>query len=211
MLRHAFAAILFATAAMAQPALTALPLPLDARNGPVVWAATGADSLSITAGPKTNWFVPPWDASRATDNAPTLLVRPKGDFTLSAKVHLDPKKRWDSGALAVFVDRDNWAKLCLENAHDDGKLSVVMVVNKGVSDDSYTDLVAADNTLWLRVSRKGLALYFHASRDGQTWTMLRTFALNGDLTLLKAGLLAQSPVGDGIAASFSDIRYEPGQ
>jgi uncharacterized protein len=196
------------SAAAAEPALTALPGPLETRNPPVVWTAKSADALAISAGPKTNWFVPPWNAKNVDDNAPTLLFRPEGDFSLSAKVSLQPKSRWDSGALTVFIDKDNWAKLCLENAKGDGKLSVVMVVNRGVSDDSYTDFVAPENALYLKVTRKGTAFFFNASRDGKTWTMFRAFALGGDAAALRAGLLAQSPVGDGMTVEFSEIRYE---
>lgn len=205
------ALILWSAAAMAgEPtSLTALPAPLETRNPPVVWTATGPDALTIQAGPKTNWFVPPWNGGRVDDNAPTLLFRPQGDFSLTAKVSLQPKARWDSGALTLFVDKDNWAKLCFENAQNDGKLQVVMVVNRGLSDDSYTDRTEPGNALFLRISRKGTAFFFAASKDGKEWTMYRAFALNGDLSNLRAGLLAQSPVGDGITVTFSDIRYEP--
>jgi regulation of enolase protein 1 (concanavalin A-like superfamily) len=210
LLRHVMVATLFAfsaTAASGETALTALPGPLESRNPPVMWQATGPDSLTISAGPKTNWFVSPWD-STAADNAPTLLFKPKGDFTLSAKIALKPIARWDSGALALFIDKDNWAKLCFENSVADGRLSVVMVVNRGISDDSYTTFTAPDNTLYLRISRQGPAYVFFASLDGKDWTMLRDFTLNGDAALLRTGLLAQSPVGDGITVTFSDIHYD---
>jgi uncharacterized protein len=200
-----FALIVSATAA--EPALTALPGPYETRNPPVVWTATGSDSLIITAGPKTNWFVSPWD-SAADDNAPTLLFRPKGDFSFSAKVTLQPRSRWDSGALALVIDKNNWAKLCLENSVGDGKLSVVMVVTHGISDDSYTVFTASDNTLYLRIARQGPAYMFFASHDGKDWTMLRDFPLSGDPVLLRAGLLAQSPVGKGMTVTFSEIRYD---
>jgi len=195
------------TASPASAAFTAQPFQM--RNGPVVWTAQGADTLTISAGPKTNWFVPPWNPKGATDSAPTLLFKASADFSLSAKVHLTPRGRWDAGALTVFADKDHWAKLCLENADGDGKLAVVMVVNNIVSDDSYTTLVAPGDTLMLRISRKGPAFTFHASADGKSWRMLRTFALGGDLADLRMGLLAQSPAGDGISVVFSDLRYEP--
>lgn len=195
-----------AATALAEPAFTTQSF--EPRNGPVNWTAQGPDSLSIEAGPKTNWFVPPWNAANLADNAPTLLLKPAGDFSLSAKVHLDPRSRWDSGALTVFVDKDHWGKLCLENANGDGKLAVVMVVNKNVSDDSYTDFFAANNALYLKITRKGLAIFFNASADGKTWRMFRAFSLDTDLSALRVGLLAQSPIGDGIHAEFSDIRYE---
>jgi uncharacterized protein len=205
----AIAIFAFVAAAAAGPAFTALPVPFDIRNPPVNWTATGPDSLTIAAGPKTNWFVPPWDPTQIDDNAPTLLVRPgPRDFTLSAKVALTPKSRWDSGALTVFVDNDNWAKLCLENANGDGKLQVVMVVNKGRSDDSYTEFAAPEGALYFRIDRAGTAIFFNASHDGVSWTMLRAFTLGGDLAHLKTGLLAQSPTGGGMTVTFSSIHYE---
>lgn len=204
----AFVLALFSQAAPAEPVFTALPGKLETRNPPVTWTAIASDALTITAGAKTNWFVPPWNAANAVDSAPTLLFHPDGNFTLKAKIALEPKSRWDSGALALFVDKDHWAKLCLENAKDDGRLQVVMVVNAGASDDSYTDFIAPDGALWLSVSRNGSAFYFSASKDGRNWTMFRAFHMEGDLSQLKAGLLAQSPVGDGITVRFSDIHYE---
>jgi uncharacterized protein len=207
--RTAAAALFLLTgAALAgDPALTALPGPFETRNPPVVWTATAPDAITMTAGPKTNWFVSPWD-STAEDTAPMLLFRPKGNFDLHAKIALKPKARWDSGALALYIDKDNWAKICFENSLGDGKLSVVMVVNRGISDDSYTAFGAPDNTMYLRVARQGPAYMFFASHDGKDWTMLRDFTLNGDPALLRAGLLAQSPRGDGMTVQFSDIRYE---
>ncbi len=200
----AFVGFLLATTA---GAASPLPQPFETRNGPVTWTATAADALTITAGAKTDWFVAPWDFA-VSDNAPTLLVHPKGNFSLSAKVRLTPLKRADAGALVLYLDNDRWAKLCVENDHDDGKLSVVMVVNQGVSDDSYTTLVAPDNTLYLQVARNGTGLFFHVSQDGKNWTMVRTFTFkNADLGQIRAGLLAQSPFGDGMAVDFSEIRY----
>jgi regulation of enolase protein 1 (concanavalin A-like superfamily) len=209
LLRHVFVASLFLlSTAMAsgETALTALPGPFETRNPPVVWKATAPDAITMTAGPKTNWFVSPWD-STAEDSAPTLLFSPKGNFDLQARISLKPKSRWDSGALALYIDKDNWAKICFENSLDDGRLSVVMVANRGISDDSYTAMMADDNTMYLRVSRQGPAFVFFASHDGKNWTMLRDFRLDGDQNQLRAGLLAQSPVGNGITVTFSDIRY----
>lgn len=206
-IRSAVLFIAFVSAAnAADPALTALPGPLETRNPPVVWQATAPDAITMTAGPKTNWFVSPWD-SAAEDTAPTLLFRPNGNFDLKAKITLQPKARWDSGALALYIDKDNWAKICFENSLGDGRLSVVMVVNRGISDDSYTAMSAPDNTIYLKVSRQGPAFVFFASHNDKDWTMLRDFTLNGDLSQLRAGLLAQSPRGDGIAVRFSEIRY----
>jgi uncharacterized protein len=197
---------LTAAAAAADPVFTALPGPYETRNPPVNWAATGPDSLTLSAGPGANWFVTPWGGER-TDTAPTLLVRPQGNFSLNAKISLQPISRWDSGCLVLLTDADNWAKLCLENAAGDGRLSVAMVVNRGRSDDGYTDFFAVDNAAYLRVSRSGSAFFFNASHDGKNWTMFRAFTLGGDFSQLRTGLIAQSPSGNGMTVTFSDIHY----
>lgn len=210
MLRSFAFFLLTSSALAAGPAsLTALPTPLETRNPPVEWKAIAPDAITMRAGPKTDWFVPPWNPADASDRAPTLLFQPKGDFVFQAKVSLHPKARFDSGALTLFIDKDNWAKLCLEAARGDDKLQVVMVVNRGISDDSYTDVTARDDALYLRIIRRGPTIQFEASPDGIAWTMYRTFALNGDLGKLKAGLLAQSPTGEGVTVEFSELHYGP--
>jgi regulation of enolase protein 1 (concanavalin A-like superfamily) len=196
----------FASTAFADPALTALPGPFETRHPPVMWKATAPDALTMTAGPNTNWFVIPSNGT-VIDSAPTLLFQPKGDFKLEAKVSLQPKGRWDSGALVLFIDPENWGKLCLENPDGDGKLSAVHVVTRGVSDDAYTAMEASDNAMYIAIRRARQTFTFSASQDGKTWKVLRVFNLYGDLSQLKAGLLAQSPTGNGITVTFSDIRY----
>lgn len=211
--RFAFAFFAFAAAAAcaAEPALTVLPLPFETRNGPVDWTAIAPDALTIAARPGANWFVSPSDF-RVIDSAPTLLFKPAGDFSLQARIALTPVKQWDLGCLALVIDKDYWAKLCLENAAGDGKLAAVSVVNRKDSDDVYTDFFAPDNTMYLKVSRQATALHLSASHDGQDWRMFRTFTFkSGDLAHLKAGLLAQSPVGGGMTVRFSDIKYSPGR
>ena len=122
LIRAAAVFVAFVSAASAaESVLTALPGPFETRNPPVVWKATAPDAITMTAGPKTNWFVSPWDAT-AEDTAPTLLFRPTANFDLQAKIALKPKSRWDSGALALYIDKDNWAKICFENSLEDGDI-----------------------------------------------------------------------------------------
>lgn len=192
----------------AAPPFTALPGPIETRNPPVVWNVTAPDAITLMAGPGANWFVSPGTTFRV-DSAPTLLIHPTGNFSLSAKLSLQPQKRWDSGCLALVLDNDHWAKLCLENPDGDGKLAVVSVVNQVISDDVYTDFFSADGTIYLKVVQKGAAFQFLASRDGKNWRMFRVFAFeNSGAGQLRTGLLAQSPVGDGMTVTFSEIRYE---
>ena len=54
----------------------------------------------------------------------------------------------------------------------------------------------------------GAAWAFHASTDGAWWRLLRYFTLGTDL--VRVGFLAQSPTGDGCAATFDHITFRPG-
>jgi len=57
----------------------------------------------------------------------------------------------------------------------------------------------------------GAAWAFHASTDGKWWRLLRYFALSGDpADLVRVGFLAQSPTGEGCAATFDHITFRPG-
>jgi regulation of enolase protein 1 (concanavalin A-like superfamily) len=83
-------------------------------------------------------------------------------------------------------------------------------VTRGVSDDCNSFEVHG-NTLWLRITRSGGAWAFHASTDGAWWRLLRYFALSGDAgELVRVGFLAQSPVGEGCAATFDHITFRDG-
>jgi len=84
---------------------------------------------------------------------------------------------------------------------------VVSVVTREASDDA-NGFVASANQIWLRVGRLGPAFAFHASTDGQTWDLVRHFALDlGETANL--GFLAQSPTGTGCTAIFDAIRFAP--
>jgi regulation of enolase protein 1 (concanavalin A-like superfamily) len=79
------------------------------------------------------------------------------------------------------------------------------VVCRTVADDANS-FVLSGRTVWLRVSRLGVAYAFHASTDGQRWQLVRHFGLDGDARI---GFEAQSPTGAGCAATFDEIRFDP--
>jgi len=82
---------------------------------------------------------------------------------------------------------------------------VVSVVTRDLSDDCNSAVVGADH-VWLRVSRIGAAFAFHSSSDGATWNLVRHFALPPTDELL-VGFEAQSPLGEGCTASFTEVDY----
>jgi regulation of enolase protein 1 (concanavalin A-like superfamily) len=116
---------------------------------------------------------------------------------------------YDAGALLLHARERHWAKLCFEYSPQ-SRPTVVTVVTRGTSDDCNSFEVDG-NTVWLRVTRSGAAWAFHASADGSWWRLLRYFALSGDPgELVRVGFLAQSPAGEGCAATFDQIAFRPG-
>lgn len=163
----------------------------------------GGGALSISPGPRTDWFVDPAGAVPTT-NAPALLGNPEGDFVLSARVEVDFAQTYDAGVLALWHDATTWAKLCFEFSPQSQPM-VVSVVTRGVSDDCNSIVVAA-TSVWLRVAHIGRAYAFHASTDGAYWQFVRYFAFS-EGTKLAVGFEAQSPLGEGCTARFSDVRF----
>jgi regulation of enolase protein 1 (concanavalin A-like superfamily) len=133
-----------------------------------------------------------------------LLGSVDGDYQLRARVTVAFASAFDAGVLMLHVDNRTWAKLCFEWSPD-GEPMVVSVVTDGVSDDANAFVVDGDD-VWLRVSRLGRAIAFHASRDGAKWTLIRHFALRGEPRL---GFEAQSPTGGGCTARFEQIQLSP--
>jgi regulation of enolase protein 1 (concanavalin A-like superfamily) len=177
--------------------------PFEWKNLPAGWQST-ASELTIESGAETNWYVSPVDGETHA-SGPLLLFRPVGDFVLTAKVTLDIRTQWDAGCLMVFADDSTWAKFALEiSAYQEP--TIVTVVTRGVSDDCNSTPIAG-NSVHLRVARIGAAIIFYAALDGHTWKLVRAFTL-GTPADLRVGFGSQSPIGQSVNATFSEIAYE---
>jgi regulation of enolase protein 1 (concanavalin A-like superfamily) len=168
------------------------------------WTAPPREPIEIAAGPRTDLFVDPGGGEPVL-NAPLALGATDGDFLLSARVRADLRATFDAGALILHADERTWAKLALERSPR-GEAMIVSVVTRGVSDDANGPVVVGDS-VWLRAARIGGTCALHSSTEGQRWDLVRHFALDAP-DGLAAGLLAQSPTGDGCTATFDDVRFE---
>ncbi len=177
-----------------------VPLELRWRLPPERWDLAGG-ILTIEAGARTDQFVDP-AGTAPVRSAPHLLAESTGDFLLSARVTVDFRARFDAGALFLYMDEDTWAKLCFEYAPLN-RPTVVSVVTRGLSDDCNSYPVDGNST-WLRAARRGGAFAFHSSTDGESWQLVRHFAL-GPVDKIAIGFLVQSPEGDGCRATFDSI------
>ena len=183
-----------------------LPLKLRRLGEPAVRCAAGERSLTLSAGPRTDWFVPPDGSGPPVTNAPALVGDTTGDYVLAALVAVDFAATYDAGVLALHAGDRLWAKLCFERSPD-GTPMVVSVVTREVSDDCNSFAVDG-RQVWLRIARRAPAFAFHASFDGCAWELIRHFAF-ADVANPAVGFLAQSPTGDGCTATFEGISFLP--
>lgn len=187
------------------PTLSVLPDELQWKNDPVDWKVGADNSLSITAGAKTDWFVEPSGSDWVKSNAPAALFNPPGgDFLLSAKVTVNFTSTFDAGVLMLYERDDLWGKVCFEYSPQNQPM-IVSVVTRGFSDDCNSTVIDG-NSVYLRVARLKTAFVFHYSLDGTYWNFVRYFTL-GTVENLRVGFLAQSPWGEGCNAVFSEIAY----
>jgi hypothetical protein len=171
-------------------------------------------TLRIVPETGTNLILSP---SRAYNvmNAPLVLADAQGDFTLVAKVSAQLAGVYDSGALVVYSDEKNWAKVCFENSPQH-EATIISVVTREWSDDVNHETLASP-FVYLAIARKGNEFSFHFSRDGRDWRLVRHFDMPiGSRT--QVGFTAQTPhiasfeqVGEKatFAAQFSEIRFVP--
>ncbi|MEV0096294.1 DUF1349 domain-containing protein [Streptomyces sp. NPDC050738] len=184
-------------------------LPFELREfGPSAPWSYDEGTLSVTAGPRQDRFVPPaGEALDPASDAPRLLgTAPAGDFQLLARVTVEFAGAFDAGLLYLHIADREWAKLCFELSPE--RPTICTVVTRGHSDDVNSSVVEG-NTVWLRISRTGKAFAFHASEDGENWTFVRVFALGDAESAAKAqiGFMAQAPVGEGCAVTWDNIEY----
>ena len=170
--------------------------------GPVNTVDVQSLAGPLSAGPGTDWFIDPATGA-ATASAPLRLIAPTGDFQLRALVRTSLRATFDAGTLFVHGGPDTWAKLALERSPE-GADTIVTVVTRGVSDDANGVVVPVAGQAWLRVARIGRVYAFHHSGDGARWTLARLFTL-GPVDGHRVGVGAQSPVGEGLLVTFSEI------
>ncbi len=187
--------------------LSPIPGELQWKNDPLDWKVGEDNSLSITAGGKTDWFIDPAGTGMSNNAPVALFMPPVENFLLSARVTVNFGSMFDAGVLFVYERDDLWAKLCFEYSPQN-KPMVVSVVTRGLSDDCNSAVIDG-NSAYLRVARIGTTFALHYSLDGQYWNLVRYFTL-GKVEALRVGFEAQSPTGQRCNVVFSEIAYRPG-
>ena len=161
--------------------------------------------IEITAGRETDFYCFA-DGSYYVNTAPKLLFTPDTDFIFSAKLKPDFKSLYDGGAILVYSDTLNWAKLLFEK-HDDGTYGLgASFVSEKRGDDSY-HVTANGNEVYVKVAKSGNIFCFYYALDGKNWKLLRTIPYH-KLVNMRIGFYAQSPKGESCTVAFEDIQYK---
>jgi uncharacterized protein len=201
----AFLLVAAAVSAQSQLKLDGLPGQLTWRNSPKASRIEAGKALSISSGPKTDWFVDPFDGTVAK-SAPILWFTPGDTYGFSTKVQVQFTTRWDAGALMLWADEHHWAKLSFELSPEKQPM-MVTVVTRGFSDDCNSAPISGDSA-YLQIARTGSTYVFYYASDGEEWRILRTFRLDTQRAVF-VGFEAQSPDGTGATAIFSNVHYSP--
>lgn len=183
--------------------IQSIPYPLSWSGQPLN-ASLGKNSITITAGAKTDMFRDP-NVTYNTDTAPKLLFQPDENFVLSASIEHSFRHKWDGGALVLIADSLNWIKFCFEKDYT-GAHRVVSVVTKYISDDCNSIDVKSEK-LFFKIAKADNVITLYCSTDGNTWLLIRHLQFNA--AHVKVGFLAQSPTGDQCQVQFSSIKYQP--
>ncbi|MBT2292747.1 DUF1349 domain-containing protein [Paenibacillus albidus] len=171
-------------------------------NEPPDWKFTDGDGIVIEAPIGADFFNDP-AGKHIKATAPFLHTAVQDSFELTARLTVDMQKQYDSGCLMLMKDERNWCKLCFE--YNGEAPTIVSVVTKdGISDDCNSEEVRVEQP-YLRISKSANCVSFYYSEDGETWKLIRYFGMSipgGG----RAGIVAQSPHGNGSTVQFTEVR-----
>ncbi len=181
---------------------------------PIMTLALAAAGADLAALPDRLHLVAPKGSdyygvgAGANLTAPVVTTSVTGDFVFAARVRFHFNNTYDGAALIVRADETHWAKLLVERSKP-GLEGVTSSVVTGDSDDAYhVFLELGEETVWLKITRKGQRYGFYSSKDGQAWMIARDFVLAA-APAVTVGLEAQSPLGPDFSADFDHVRLEP--
>jgi regulation of enolase protein 1 (concanavalin A-like superfamily) len=173
-------------------------------NEPGSWSRNGT-VLTMRAEPKTDFWRKTY-FGYVTDNG-HLVSRPlTGDFQATVNVAGAFASQYDQAGLMVRLDPTCWMKCGVE--YVDGVQNVSSVFTRDFSDWAGVPRDSAAGSMWFRLARKGSALTFSFSLDGETYREVRQGHLTAARTV-QVGVMAAAPEGAGFTAIFRDLTIVP--
>lgn len=166
-------------------------------NEPPAWSAQG-NAVTLSVAPKTDFWRKTHDGG-VRDNGHFYYRPVSGDFSAQVKFSGKYTALYDQAGLMVRVDAETWLKCGVE--YVGGVQYASAVVTRDYSDWSVLPLDGAPETVWVRVTRRGVTLEVHVSLDGDRFALLRQAHLT-EAAQVQVGLMACAPTGEGFAAVF---------
>ncbi len=180
----------------------AIPYPYTLLENPKEFKVLSDNDIVMTAGKETDLHNPA-NGSYFRHNAPKFLFTPDANFVFSARVKPSFENQYDGGAILLYSDSENWAKVLLQYIDNKPILGISVVKDK-ITDDAY--FIPQGKDVFLRITKTGKVFNFLTSPDGKEWTLIREFVYHKP-EQLKIGFYSQSPVGNSCQVEFSDITY----
>ena len=184
--------------------LPRLPFALEPEGSPPPGCRVRSGVLTLTAAAGTDLFVDPAGAEQVPDAGRFTGLPPAGDFTLAAQVSVEFASMYDAGVLLLPRPNGTGPSLLRSRAahahrgHGGDQGDVGRLPN---SSRWTATRCASDHAV-----RGGLGVPRLGRRSW--WRLLRYFTLGKDL--VRVGFLAQSPAGEGCAATFDHITFRAG-
>jgi uncharacterized protein len=172
-------------------------------NKPASYTVNDND-VAIKAAKGTDQYVS-LDGKYESNNAPKLIFTPDKDFIFSAKLSTPFDSLYDGGAILLYSDAGNYAKLLFEKAEANSIMVTSSVISQKLTDDNY-HIAVSGTEVYLKVATSGKTICFYYSTDGVHWSIVRTFSFKQRATM-KLGFYAQSPLGPSCTVDFSSIKY----
>lgn len=141
------------------------------------------------------------------DNAPVLQVKTSEQyFSFVVKTQFESKTMYDQCGIALYLNSDNWLKASVEYENQSYQRLGSVVTNHGYSDWASTDIDAAVNTMWYRLSRRKDDYCIECSTDGQNFQQMRILHLHEGAGEISFGIYACSPGKSSFKATFSQMQ-----
>ncbi|QOS79502.1 DUF1349 domain-containing protein [Paenibacillus sp. JNUCC31] len=173
-------------------------------NEPNTWSFEDDNVLVIETPPKVDFFKDP-GGKHVAHSAPFLYMDVASTFELTTQVEVDMLHLYDSGCLMIMADENNWAKLCFESNGQHSTI-VSVVTQNGMSDDCNSERVFVEQP-YLKITKVDKVISFYYSLDGEEWKLIRYFGMV-DKEKVIAGVVAQSPTGNGCRVSFKHLKLD---
>jgi regulation of enolase protein 1 (concanavalin A-like superfamily) len=182
--------------------IKAIPYAYTLLENPREFKVISDNAIVMTAGKETDLHNPA-NGTYYRHNAPKFLFTPDANFVFSALVKPSFENQYDGGAILLYSDSENWAKVLLQYIDNKPILGISVVKDK-ITDDAYFNPHGKD--VFLRITKSGKVFNFLTSPNGKEWTVIREFVYHKP-EQLKIGFYSQSPIGNSCQVEFSSITY----